>query len=579
MDRKPAVPPMRALSATARGPADLAMVDQMAHPDGEALTALPSADVTDVELVEQVLAGDADAFGGIVARYPPPRVLDRLPRRRPGRRRPRRRAGGLHPGVPLAQAVRLLAQLLHLVLPDRDEPGDRRPAQATQRARHGPRRASADRLPSDVDTVGPVEQKETRGLVWDVLNKMDGKFKSVLVLRDIHGMSCREIAPILQVTHATVRWAPAPRAPDLPRALGPDGQGRRAMKAVARCVKVRPLLALAASQDLGERASRRVWSHLAECMDCRRRYTRYLELRSALTELEPKRPGMAGAAGLESDFFDGLQRDILDRVEQEPPAVRGRRAWAGASAAAALFLVGALTIQAWLPHGDRLLHRDPIAPMAPVVPANFEPDFGTVRTPPVLPAGARRAAADRSAVPGRGGLRGDAGDLRSADPLAAPVGHLRSTAGAQETRRTWNGYKVGALRAPPETRKHGKCPFRVSVPSVLPKAARSAAAQGGLGGVSAPQVRPPLAPAPRPHQHSRRAQLGGSVDAGDAVVGENDLPTRTHIDMTKNTQALFSWLLVSSLALPVAAQEGAPPGPPEGRESQGRDPGRPRSRL
>ena len=29
--------------------------------------------------------------------------------------------------------------------------------------------------------------------------------------------------------------------------------------------------------------------------------------------------------------------------------------------------------------------------------------------------------------------------------------------------------------------------------------------------------------------------------------------------MIQNTQALFSWLLVSSLALPVAAQEGAPP--------------------
>ena len=52
----------------------------------------------------------------------------------------------------------------------------------------------------------PIEREETRGQVWRVLDRMDGKFKSVLVLRDIHGLSCREIAPILRVTHATVRW-------------------------------------------------------------------------------------------------------------------------------------------------------------------------------------------------------------------------------------------------------------------------------------------------------------------------------------------------------------------------------------
>ena len=52
----------------------------------------------------------------------------------------------------------------------------------------------------------PAERKETRGMVWHVLDRLDDKFKSVLVLRDIHGMSCREIAPILKVTHATVRW-------------------------------------------------------------------------------------------------------------------------------------------------------------------------------------------------------------------------------------------------------------------------------------------------------------------------------------------------------------------------------------
>ncbi|MEZ5965896.1 MAG: sigma-70 family RNA polymerase sigma factor [Planctomycetota bacterium] len=53
---------------------------------------------------------------------------------------------------------------------------------------------------------GPVEGAERTAMVWKVLEGLDAKFRAVLVLRDIHGLSCREIAPILKVTHATVRW-------------------------------------------------------------------------------------------------------------------------------------------------------------------------------------------------------------------------------------------------------------------------------------------------------------------------------------------------------------------------------------
>jgi RNA polymerase sigma-70 factor (ECF subfamily) len=61
-------------------------------------------------------------------------------------------------------------------------------------------------LPDGVDDEPPVERAERNGQVWHVLEKMDSKFRAVIVLRDIHGLSCREIAPILRVTHATVRW-------------------------------------------------------------------------------------------------------------------------------------------------------------------------------------------------------------------------------------------------------------------------------------------------------------------------------------------------------------------------------------
>lgn len=52
----------------------------------------------------------------------------------------------------------------------------------------------------------PMERAEENEHVWQVLEKLDSKFRAVLVMRDIHGLSCREIAPILKVTHATARW-------------------------------------------------------------------------------------------------------------------------------------------------------------------------------------------------------------------------------------------------------------------------------------------------------------------------------------------------------------------------------------
>ncbi len=61
-------------------------------------------------------------------------------------------------------------------------------------------------LPAPDVTSEPAERRETQALVWRVLDKLDAKFRSVLVLRDIHGLSCREISPILKVTHPTVRW-------------------------------------------------------------------------------------------------------------------------------------------------------------------------------------------------------------------------------------------------------------------------------------------------------------------------------------------------------------------------------------
>lgn len=58
----------------------------------------------------------------------------------------------------------------------------------------------------EAEGTAAVELAEQNQQVWQVLEQLDTKFKSVLVLRDIHGLSCREIAPILRITHATARW-------------------------------------------------------------------------------------------------------------------------------------------------------------------------------------------------------------------------------------------------------------------------------------------------------------------------------------------------------------------------------------
>jgi RNA polymerase sigma-70 factor (ECF subfamily) len=56
------------------------------------------------------------------------------------------------------------------------------------------------------EALEPLARQEEHDSVWAVLEKLDSKFRTVLVLRDIHGLSCREIAPILKITHATARW-------------------------------------------------------------------------------------------------------------------------------------------------------------------------------------------------------------------------------------------------------------------------------------------------------------------------------------------------------------------------------------
>lgn len=179
-----------------------------ALPEGLSVAAQSQAvapEVTDAELVREALGGDEDSFSALVSRYQRRafwisfHVLGRVEDAR---------------DVVQEAFVRVYRSLdrfdfsrnfytwfyrivMNLAI---DHLRKNRTAKAASLTDFG------DGLAGDADTAAPVEARETRGEVWRVLERMDAKFKSVLVLRDIHGMSCREIAPILDVTHATVRW-------------------------------------------------------------------------------------------------------------------------------------------------------------------------------------------------------------------------------------------------------------------------------------------------------------------------------------------------------------------------------------
>lgn len=56
------------------------------------------------------------------------------------------------------------------------------------------------------EPVARFEGKELAKRVREVLDQMHPRFRTILALRDLHGISCREIAPILGLTYATVRW-------------------------------------------------------------------------------------------------------------------------------------------------------------------------------------------------------------------------------------------------------------------------------------------------------------------------------------------------------------------------------------
>ncbi len=59
---------------------------------------------------------------------------------------------------------------------------------------------------SDGQPHSRLEREELKLSVRSVLRTLPDKYKAILVLRDIEGLSCKEISSITGASHATVRW-------------------------------------------------------------------------------------------------------------------------------------------------------------------------------------------------------------------------------------------------------------------------------------------------------------------------------------------------------------------------------------
>jgi RNA polymerase sigma-70 factor (ECF subfamily) len=167
-----------------------------------------AAGVTDAELVRRTVAGEDDAFAALVARYQKRafwvafHVLGRVEDARDVAQEAFVR---LYRSIASYDYARSFYTWFYRIVMNL--------AIDLLRKHKTSKAQSLDDVPGGIeraDAAGEgaaaAELKEQSGQVWQVLSRLDAKFRAVLVLRDIHGMSCREIAPILRVTHATVRW-------------------------------------------------------------------------------------------------------------------------------------------------------------------------------------------------------------------------------------------------------------------------------------------------------------------------------------------------------------------------------------
>jgi len=199
-------------TAAARQPAASEPMSDSGHDDERATGGERASSAEDHELIRRAQAGDESAFSDLVQRH--------------GRRAfrvARKMLPSDEDAEDLAQEafLRVFRSLdrfdfqhdfttwLYRIVTNLtiDYLRKRRPAVSTSAASLDPDEGEVElEDPRDERPSDQMEAEETAGLVQECLSALAPHFQSVLVLRELEGLACTEIAEIVGATHVTVRW-------------------------------------------------------------------------------------------------------------------------------------------------------------------------------------------------------------------------------------------------------------------------------------------------------------------------------------------------------------------------------------
>ncbi len=225
---------------------------------------------------------------------------------------------------------------------------------ARERLRHaGP--PPADSYAADgPDPQGEAGLAERRRLITEALGKLPEKERAAIVLRDIEGLSTREVARILGSAEVTVRSQISSARRKMRGFIEKTPRG-----AAMNCRRFEELFALHVEGDLPERKRRAVDEHMAGCEACRDFAARLEASQRAVKDLRDE--------AVDAEALEEIRGRVLARIAADAPAPRF--SWRFAYAAAAVLAVAAVVwVSRRAPEPPPPLPR-PVASMpAPALP-------------------------------------------------------------------------------------------------------------------------------------------------------------------------------------------------------------------
>ena len=168
----------------------------------------PSAEVLDTDLIQRPLDGDFEAFAGIVARYERRafwiafHILGDVEESRDALQEAFVRVYRSLDRFDFARNFYtwLYRIVANLAIDRRRQLRLRQTSQLEDPSGQAPLDPAAPQPQDELDT------KERAALVRRVIDGLPEMFRTILVLKDLDGLSCREIAPVTGLTYSTVRW-------------------------------------------------------------------------------------------------------------------------------------------------------------------------------------------------------------------------------------------------------------------------------------------------------------------------------------------------------------------------------------